>query len=132
MKGILVVDDDPRIVDIIEKFLVIEGFEVNKAFDAATALEMIDRGGMPELIILDARMPGMSGEEFVLEIRKTPKRIPVIVLTGSVNIPPSGKGGVYENLLYKPVKLADLLKEVQRLLGVKTPDTSGGTEKKYQ
>ena len=57
---ILVVDDDPTILATVSEALDFEGFPVITATNGAEALELIDRN-WPSLVLLDMRMPGMSG-----------------------------------------------------------------------
>ena len=76
---ILVVDDEKLLVKGIKFNLENEGYEVECAYDGATAVEMA-RNGRYDLIILDVMMPKMDGWEVCREIRKDSK-VPIIMLT---------------------------------------------------
>lgn len=78
-KKILVVDDEEKIRDLINKYLVNEGFEVVEAEDGQQALELID-SEKPDLIVLDWLLPGMSGLEVCRQVRQK-NNVPIIMLT---------------------------------------------------
>lgn len=78
-KKILIVDDEPQIVEIVERYLTDEGFRVLRAFDGAEAVKVFD-AEKPGLVILDLKMPVMSGLEAFREIRAR-SAVPVIMLT---------------------------------------------------
>lgn len=83
MKKILVVDDDPKIVDVIKSYLQREGCDVYDAFDGEQALEIFDRVN-PDLIVLDLMLPRISGEDICRIVRKK-SRVPIIMLTAKVD-----------------------------------------------
>ena len=80
---VLVVDDDPSIVNLLMEDLVAEGFAVITAFDGASAVDLA-RARHPRVIVMDVNMPGISGIESVSHLRSFPETgdIPVILLTG--------------------------------------------------
>lgn len=80
MDKILVVDDDKEIVDLIEIHLVSEGFEVVKAYDGISAVNVFEENDDIDLAILDIMMPGIDGNEVCRRIREK-SRIPVIMLS---------------------------------------------------
>ena len=82
---ILVVDDEPAIVQVIRERLAQEGFAVRTAGDGETALAAIEES-MPDLIILDLMLPGIDGFEVLRRLRRRwpdPRghEVPVVVLT---------------------------------------------------
>ncbi|MEI7553869.1 response regulator [Candidatus Chlorohelix sp.] len=81
-RKILVIDDEPGIVDIVETNLLGEGFEVISAKDGKEGLDKI-RSEFPDLVILDVMMPEMDGWQVLRELEKEPETagIPVIMLT---------------------------------------------------
>lgn len=81
---ILVVDDDPDIVDYLSSFLEDEGFEVATASHCAAAQELME-DFQPELMLIDAVLPGKSGLELLVCLRRHPKwgDLPVVVVTGN-------------------------------------------------
>ena len=77
--NILVVDDEKEIADLIEIYLVSDGYKVFKAENAAMGLEILNREDI-HLVLLDIMMPGMNGLEMCKKIRKT-NNIPIIMLS---------------------------------------------------
>ncbi len=76
---ILVVDDEEAIRELVGSYLRNEGFDVREAVDGDDALAQIARS-VPDLIVLDLRLPGISGLDVLREIRRT-SEVYVIVLT---------------------------------------------------
>lgn len=128
MRNILIVDDEAKIVEILEKFFSIHGFAVTTASDAKSAMKTLEGKRRPEVIVLDAKMPGMSGEEFVQEIRRSGNKTPVILLTGSIHIPP-GKT-IYDRVLFKPIRLSELLSAVNDIAGHRSSSEKSGKDKR--
>ncbi len=79
MTKILVVDDEKNIIEVIETYLLNEGFEVFTSTTGTKALELFE-SEKPDLIILDLMLPDISGEEICKKIRKV-SDVPVIMLT---------------------------------------------------
>ena len=71
-KTIMIVDDEPHMVELEKAILEAEGFKIISAFSGAEALKILEIS-KPDLIILDMMMPGMSGREVCEKIRKNPK-----------------------------------------------------------
>ena len=78
-RRILLVDDEPRILDSVRMNLELEGFEVSEATSGREALDKL-RVVLPELVVLDVMMPEMDGFETLREIRRF-STVPVIMLT---------------------------------------------------
>ena len=76
---ILLVDDDPNIRQLVNLYLVKEGFEVAMADRGDTALTVFQQS-QPNLILLDLMLPGMDGWQVCREVRKT-SNVPIIMLT---------------------------------------------------
>jgi DNA-binding response OmpR family regulator len=82
-KTILVVDDEKRLVSLVESYLTQEGYRVVTAYDGKEALA-VARSEHPDLIILDLMMPEMDGYEFMRQHRAT-QNTPIILLTARVD-----------------------------------------------
>ena len=78
-KTILIVDDDPHILDVISFALEREGYAIQSAKDGAHALHQF-ASAKPDLIVLDVSMPEMDGLEVCREIRKT-SDVPILFLS---------------------------------------------------
>ena len=79
--SVLVVDDDPDILEYLQDFLVAEGFEVTTLADPTVAVERI-RDEVFHLVVLDLMMPKLSGLDLLAQIRAVDDDIAVIILTG--------------------------------------------------
>lgn len=79
-KTILVVDDEPRIVQFVAMNLELEGFRVISASSGEEALEKLSESIQPDLIVLDVMMPGIDGFETLGQIREV-STVPVIFLS---------------------------------------------------
>ncbi|TFG39310.1 MAG: response regulator [Candidatus Aminicenantes bacterium] len=84
VKRVLVVDDDPDIVDYLGFFLGDEGYEVSSAGRSSAALNALDEFE-PDAVILDVVPPGKSGLDLLVHIRQHERwsEVPIIVLTGN-------------------------------------------------
>jgi DNA-binding response OmpR family regulator len=81
-KTILVVDDETRLVSLIESYLTQEGYRVAKAANGREAL-FVARAEKPDLIVLDIMMPEMDGYEF-MRLHRKEASTPIILLTARV------------------------------------------------
>ncbi len=81
---VLVVDDEPDVVELLELTLKSEGFSVISAFDGIAALDLVSTE-KPDLVLLDLMMPMMSGYEVCEQIKSNPQTqsIPVICVTSA-------------------------------------------------
>ncbi len=79
MKTILIVDDEPKIVQLARDYLEHAGFAVSTAFDGKTALAVV-RSDKPDLIVLDLGLPQLDGLDVTRSIRKD-SNVPIIMLT---------------------------------------------------
>ena len=116
---ILVVDDEESLREMLKEFLEGEGMLVELAQNGREALEKL-RSLSLDLILLDLRMPGMSGIEVLQEIKKEEPELPVVVITayGSVdNAVETLKMGAFD-FITKPFKLEELLNIISRALEV--------------
>ena len=77
--NILVVDDEQEIADLVEIYLVSDGYKVFKASNAQDGLAILDKEDI-HLVLLDIMMPGMNGLEMCKKIRET-NNIPIIMLS---------------------------------------------------
>ena len=123
MARILVVDDEEQIVKIFAAFLVKTGFEVIQALGGEEAIGLLRSGGTMDLMILDMKMPRLTGLDVLKAKRDLNDQRPVIIVSGSM-----GEEKGYDELkefgfsrkdiLYKPVDLFLLLDEVRKKLNM--------------
>jgi DNA-binding response OmpR family regulator len=116
-RRILVVDDDPAIVQLIQDKLSDNGYEVLGAYAGQQALDLIARHGLPHLAIVDLMMPGMDGFEFCRTVQQYAD-LPVIMLTAVDEEETVLRGIEYfaEDYVTKPFSPRELVARVERLL----------------
>lgn len=108
---VLVVDDDPRLLQIVAMYLSIEGYEVATARDGSEGLDEITTK-RPDLVILDVMMPGMDGLEACRRIRDNPDTadVPVLMfsaLSGDEDVEKARHAGA-NLMISKPFNLVGL------------------------
>jgi DNA-binding response OmpR family regulator len=79
---VLVVDDDPSVAEVLSDFFEEEGYDVRTAENGRVALDLFD-AWRPNVVLLDLRMPGLSGEDVFLRLRSMSPRAAVIFVTGA-------------------------------------------------
>jgi len=116
-KTILIVDDDPHILEVLEARLSHAGYRVVKAGDGQEALDHLAVSRV-DLVISDIRMPGLTGLELQASLERTAPGLPIIFLTAHGTIPDAVKaiqsGAV--DYLTKPFDGLELLDKVSRTL----------------
>lgn len=118
MRRVLVVDDDPGLLEAVTDGLeLVGGFEVIPARDGATGLERFF-SVQPDCVVVDVRMPGLNGYQFVRALRGDPAsaQAPVIVLSALVQDHEQMAGLLTgaDAYLTKPVKIVDLVQAIER------------------
>ncbi|MFA5802281.1 MAG: HD domain-containing phosphohydrolase [Thermoleophilia bacterium] len=120
---ILIVDDSTQNVQLLEAYLSAAGYEVISAYDGNEAIEKLNDGPLPDLIILDVMMPGLNGYQVCEHIKSCndSNRIPVMLLTALQEIDDKVKGfeAGADEFLSKPVEKMELLIRVKALLRTK-------------
>jgi DNA-binding response OmpR family regulator len=116
-KKVLVIDDEPALVDLVKTWLGSKGYEVIPAYNGTDGLRKAV-SKEPAVIILDLMMPGMDGFEVLTRLKREPKTryIPVIVLTAKRDTEHLFRAKELGSTDYmmKPFSLRDLLKLVKR------------------
>jgi two-component system alkaline phosphatase synthesis response regulator PhoP len=118
MKKILLIDDEPNMVKLLEYCLKYNNYKVITATNgvegfARTVYEK------PDLIVLDVVMSQLDGYGFVKELnrRENLKTIPIVVLTGRDNLQNIFKDEGIDNYFMKPFETKDVLNRIEELLG---------------
>lgn len=117
-RRVLVVDDDPELLTALAEGLeLVGGYEVAAASDGASGLEHFF-SFHPDCVVVDVRMPGLSGYQFVRALRGDPDtaQTPIIVLSALVQDHEQLAGLLSgaDAYLTKPIKIADLVKVIDQ------------------
>ncbi|MGZ3639748.1 MAG: response regulator transcription factor, partial [Ktedonobacterales bacterium] len=120
---VLIVDDDPRITDLLRRVLAYEGYTVAVA---ATGDEALDRTleHPPDTIVLDIMLPGMDGLEVTRRLRVAGDNVPILLLTArdAVSDRVAGLETGADDYLVKPFAPEELLARVKALLRRTQPE----------
>lgn len=114
---LLVVDDEPNIVELLSASLRFAGFDVATARDGTQALKLAD-SYRPDLVVLDVMMPGIDGFEVVRRMRENQQRVPVLFLTArdatEDKIAGLTLGG--DDYITKPFSLEEVIARIRAVL----------------
>ena len=113
MKRILVIDDDPGIVDLLYEALSMEGFSVEVAGDGEEGLAKYNKGNF-DLVITDMNMPKGSGNQVAEHVRKSRRPdTPLVAMTGT---PWEVFGPNFDAIVEKPFSLRKITETVENLI----------------
>jgi DNA-binding response OmpR family regulator len=114
-KRLLIVDDD---VDLLEslKLLLETSFDVCLTRSGPEAFFEMDRGFHPDAIVLDYYMPGMNGPEFLAELKRREKQIPVLVVTANWDAAAQSPDMADQEILRKPFTYEQLREKLDRVM----------------
>jgi signal transduction histidine kinase len=119
-RKILVVDDNADFVGLIRKILEKKGFQVSVALDGGTAIEKVI-SDIPELVLLDLKLPDISGEEVLIRIKEIDKDIAIVIITGhggeQVAVDMMRKGAI--DFLSKPIDHESFLSSIDNALEIR-------------
>ena len=115
--NILIIDDEPAILEKLQKLLTSEHYTVTTALDGHTGLEKIWNDSY-DLILLDIMLPGINGLEILEEIRTAGITTPVLMLTakGDIDDKVTGLNQGADDYLAKPFSIAELLARVRAII----------------
>jgi DNA-binding response OmpR family regulator len=115
-RRVLVVEDDPTVLEVASSYLRASGFVVDTAVDGFAALEAVE-SSHPDLIVLDRMLPGIDGAEVCRRIRLV-SLVPIILLTalGSTDDRIVGLEAGADDYLTKPFSPRELVLRVQSIL----------------
>jgi two-component system OmpR family response regulator len=129
---LLLIEDEPGIVDFVRRGLEAEGFVVEAALDGVEGERLALKGGF-DAIVLDLMLPGRSGLEILESLRRAIPSMPVIVLTarGEIEDRVAGLDAGAVDYLVKPFSLAELVARVRaqlRVIAQASASTVGGED----
>ena len=121
MTRLLVADDSETVLLMLQRRLEMEGYEVITATDGFQALERLGdaNSGKPDVILLDAMMPNMSGTEVLEKLRDAGSKIPVLMISAhlDVNEPDRMRSLGAADCIPKPFEWEDLIERIEELAG---------------
>jgi DNA-binding NtrC family response regulator len=120
--SVLVVDDDPDILEYLQDFLQAEGFEVSCISDPSLAVERI-RDEVYHLVVLDLMMPKLSGLDLLQQIRAVDDDIAVIILTGHPSLDTATASiqhdvSAYIHKPFTPAEFRDVIARIAKKKGL--------------
>jgi CheY-like chemotaxis protein len=118
---VLLVDDDSAVREVTSAMLQEFGCTVVEAGSGGAALDLLERNGAYDLLVLDFAMPGMNGAEVARAVRIRWPSLPILFVTGYADtaaLPDVGE----DHVVQKPFSNDDLIQKTRRLLGVGSVD----------
>ena len=115
---VLLVDDEAEFVSTLAERLELRGYEVRTADSGESALAILEQG-LPHVVVLDVRMPGMDGMEVLDHIRVRHPDLPVIMLTGYGSTRDGIEGmrrGAFDYMV-KPIDIDALMAKIAEATG---------------
>lgn len=114
-KSILIADDDPSIRSLLKTFLENEGFAVSEAKNGAEVLSRLSNG-KPDLVVMDVRMPEMTGIDVLQKINEQNLDVPVLLMTayGTANLAIKAIQLGAHDYITKPFELEEVLHTINR------------------
>ncbi len=117
MDTILIVDDDHALAQSFKKLMIEEGYAASVATSGEEALRFVSNS-QPDLLVMDVRMPGMSGLETLKALREIAPKLPVIIMTAYGNTETAieaTKLGAFDYVL-KPFEIPEMFKLIEQAL----------------
>ena len=120
MTKILLIEDEEKLARFVELELTHEGYQVEKAFDGRTGLDMAEQGNY-DLLLLDIMLPGLNGLEVLRRLRRS-SQVPVIMLTArdAVMDKVTGLDMGADDYVTKPFSIEELLARIRAALRKQT------------
>jgi DNA-binding NtrC family response regulator len=115
---ILIVDDEEDLISTMAERLELRGFQVDTATTGADALTLVAESTY-SVLILDVKMPGISGLELMTRIKQEQPNLPVILFTGHSSLADARRGtqeGASAYLL-KPIKIDEMMNTIRNAIG---------------
>ncbi|MFH1101678.1 MAG: response regulator [Methanobacteriota archaeon] len=122
---IMLVDDNPDLTYLVKKRLerLEGGYEIFVAKNADECFQLLSKGQIPDIILLDIMMPGMNGWDVLATLRNNLswKNIPVVFMTAKTDDVSKGLGSLTsDGYITKPFDITEIKAMIERILGGKT------------
>ena len=114
-KNVLLIDDDPGILDAVSALLEYGGYQVSNLSNPAELLTKKEE--LPDIILLDILLSGIDGRNVCKDLKsnESTRRIPVILLSASKDIELSARHSGADDFLAKPFEMDDLFDKIGKL-----------------
>ena len=115
--SILIVEDEPKMRRLLELQLAEEGFQARTAPDAETGIQLLNKDPF-DLVVTDFKLPGISGLEFLLAVKRFDAHLPVVIMTafGTVESAVDAMKAGASDYVLKPFSLAELVLVIRKEL----------------
>ena len=80
--NVLIVDDEQDIRETLEMVLSYQGYEISQAESASAAIQRLEEGPLPEVCLMDVKMPGRDGLDLLAEVRDRWPSVAVVMISG--------------------------------------------------
>ena len=126
MKKILVIDDDPGIITVIELLLKRQGYKVATAAQEVGAYKKVEQF-VPDLILLDVLLSGVDGREICRRLKSSNQfqNIPVIMFSAHPSAQKHIEAYKADDFLHKPFQVPELLQKIEHHLEKKNQNSTG-------
>jgi DNA-binding response OmpR family regulator len=129
MHRILIAEDDLPMRSLLRRVLSDEGYRVDTAADGRIAVEMVAKA-LPDLLITDLLMPGLTGWSVFARVRRQAPRLPILVISGAETGVPLDATALPDHAVFlrKPIMIGQLLAAIEHLVdaSLSTHDTRRG------
>lgn len=117
MTRLLVADDSETVLLMLQRRLEMAGYDVTTATDGQEALDAMERDPDPDLILLDAMMPNMSGIEVLQQLRASGSKVPILIISAHLDAqePERMKALGADDCVPKPFEWDVLLARIEEL-----------------
>ncbi len=128
--SVYIAEDNPILLQGLERALSSSGYDVRTAEGGQALLGLLDEPALPDIVVVDVMMPGMTGLEVLEAVRANPRtaELPVMLITAAAEefLPASKLAGDRVDLLMKPFRLNELLTRIDENVAAAGSDRSNG------
>lgn len=128
--SVYIAEDNPILLQGLERALSSSGYDVRTAEGGQALLGLLDEPALPDIVVVDVMMPGMTGLEVLEAVRANPRtaELPVMLITAAAEefLPASKLAGDRVDLLMKPFRLNELLTRIDENVAAAGSGRSNG------
>ena len=119
---VLIVDDEPDLLESVAWLLESEGFQVSLLDDPRSAVAAVCDGLTPDLVMLDFRMPGLNGSQTLKQMRECGLTAPAVLVSAMARLAAESAAAGFDDALSKPFAFDQMLRLLRSLLsGTRAP-----------